>query len=175
MSKNKCSNEESCNCGCEENACPDCETQCSCEEKQQETSGSDDKFLRLAADFENFKKRTKAEKEALYGLSVCETIGKILPVFDDLERAVAAAGEDSAVKKGVEQVLTKVESVLKAMSIESFGAPGEEFDANYHEAVMQTASDEYESGHIAAVFQKGYKMTSNDKVIRYAKVSVVSD
>ncbi len=173
MSKNKC-NEEKCNCECEENA--NCE--CGCEEQQEqkvETAGSDDKFLRLAADFENFKKRTKAEKEALYGLSVCETVGKILPVFDDLERALAAAGEDSAIKKGVEQVMVKVDSVLKTMNIEAYGAPGDEFDANYHEAVMQTASDEYESGQIAAVFQKGYKMTTNDKVIRYAKVSVVSE
>ena len=78
-------------------------------------------------------------------------------------------------KKGVEQVLVKVDSVLKAMNVEAFGAAGEEFDANYHEAVMQTASDEYESGQIAAVFQRGYKMTTNDKVIRYAKVSVVAD
>lgn len=173
MSKNKC-NEEKCNCECEENA--NCE--CGCEEQQEqkvETASSDDKFLRLAADFENFKKRTKAEKEALYGLSVCETVGKLLPIFDDLERALAAAGEDSAIKKGVEQVMVKADSVLKTMNIEAFGAPGDEFDANYHEAVMQTASDEYESGQIAAVFQKGYKMTTNDKVIRYAKVSVVAE
>ena len=108
-------------------------------------------------------------------MSVCETVGKLLPIFDDLERALAAAGEDSAVKKGVEQVLVKADSVLKTMNIESFGAPGEEFDANYHEAVMQCASDEYEGGQIAAVFQKGYKMTTNDKVIRYAKVSVVAE
>ena len=173
MSKNKCSNEEKCNCECEENVNCGCEG--ACEEQKPEVSGNDDKFLRLAADFENFKKRTKAEKEALYGLSVCETIGKILPIFDDLERAVAAAGEDSAMKKGVEQVLVKVDSVLKAMNVEAFGVAGEEFDANYHEAVMQTASDEYESGQIAAVFQRGYKMTTNDKVIRYAKVSVVAD
>ncbi|MBQ2881848.1 MAG: nucleotide exchange factor GrpE [Clostridia bacterium] len=174
MNKNKCSNEEKCNCGCDENV--NCE--CGCEEQAEqkvEASGSEDKFLRLAADFENFKKRTKAEKEALYGLSVCETVGKILPIFDDLERALAAAGEDSAVKKGVEQVLLKADSVLKAMNIEAFGAPGEEFDANYHEAVMQTASDEYKGGQIAAVFQKGYKMTTNEKVIRYAKVSVVAE
>lgn len=173
MSKNKC-NEEKCNCECEENV--NCE--CDCEEQTEqkvETSGSDDKFLRLAADFENFKKRTKAEKEALYSLSVCETVGKLLPIFDDLERALAAAGDDSAIKKGVEQVMVKADSVLKTMNIEAFGAPGDEFDANYHEAVMQTASDEYKGGQIAAVFQKGYKMTTNDKVIRYAKVSVVAE
>ena len=173
MSKNEC-NEEKCSCECEENAkCENC-----CEEQAEqktEAVSSDDKFIRLAADFENFKKRTKAEKEALYGLSICETIGKILPIFDDLERALAAAGEDSAIKKGVEQVLVKADSVLKTMNVEAFGTPGEDFDANYHEALMQCQSDEYKPGQIAAVFQKGYKMTTNDKVIRYAKVSVVAE
>lgn len=146
-------------------------------EKKQSAGNSDinDKFLRLAADFDNYKKRAKAEKEALYSMCVCDTVAKFIPIFDDLERAVIMASDDvSPVKKGVEQVLAKVDSAFKALNIEPFGEKGDVFDANLHEAVMQCQSDEYDDGKIAEVFQRGFRMTTNDKIIRYAKVKVVS-
>lgn len=140
------------------------------EEKAAPVDDMKDKFLRLAADFDNFKKRSRAEKDALYGLAVADTVEKFLPVIDDLERALAAANDESPLKKGVEQILSKASAVMSGMGVTEIGKKGEKFDVAMHEAVMQCQSDEFEGGCVAEVFQKGYKL--GDKVIRYAKVKV---
>ncbi len=133
-----------------------------------------DKFLRLAADFDNFKKRSRAEKDAVYGMAVADTVSRFLPVTDDMERALAAAGpEDTPLKKGMEQIYAKFTSILDSLGVKSVGEKGEKFSVDLHEAVMQGPSDEYEEGCVAEVFQKGYKL--GDKVVRYAKVKVVSE
>lgn len=129
-----------------------------------------DKFIRLAADFDNFKKRSKTEKESIYQIAVADTIEKFLPIIDDMERACAAATEDSPLKKGVEQVMVKFTSALEQLGVTPIGEKGEKFDVSIHEAVMQCECDEYEEGSVVDVFQKGYKL--GDKVVRYAKVKV---
>jgi len=129
-----------------------------------------EKFLRLAADFENYKKRSKAEKESLYGMAVAETVEKFLPVIDDMERAAAAADDGSPLKKGVEQVTSKFKTILENLGVTELGEKGEKFDVAIHEAIMQGESDGCEEGTVLEVFQKGYKL--GDKVVRYAKVKV---
>ena len=177
------------NCGCENCGCDDntkCDTEnCaednavnganvepeSSEETSADSAASDlkDKFLRLAADFENFKKRSRAEREGVYTLAVADTVEKILPVIDDMERAYAATSDESS-KKGIEQVIAKFASILTNLGVTPIGEVGEMFDVNLHEAIMQGQSDEYEDGAVLDVFQKGYKI--GNKVIRYAKVKV---
>jgi len=139
----------------------------------KETVESDeykDKFIRLAADFENFKKRSKAEKEGIYQIAVADTLEKFLPIIDDMERACAATADDSPLKKGVEAVMNKFTFTLEQLGVTPIGEKGEKFDVNIHEAVMQCECDEYEEGSVVDVFQKGYKL--GEKVIRYAKVKV---
>lgn len=165
-------------CGCGENEA--CDTNCGAEEPVEQeapaensadSASSDikDKFLRLAADFENFKKRSRAEREGVYTLAVADTVEKILPVIDDMERAYAATSDESS-KKGIEQVITKFASILTNLGVTPIGEVGEMFDVNLHEAIMQGQSDEYDEGAVLDVFQKGYKI--GNKVIRYAKVKV---
>ncbi len=145
------------------------------EEKKEETAPAEkddfkDKFIRLAADFDNFKKRSKAEKEGIYNIAVADTVAKFLPVIDDMERACAAAPEDSPLKKGVDQVAAKFAATLEQLGVTPIGEKGEKFDVSLHEAVMHCESDEFEEGSVIEVFQKGYKL--GDKVVRYAKVKV---
>lgn len=140
------------------------------EKGSAETNEFKDKFIRLAADFDNFKKRSKAEKEGIYKLAVSDTVEKFLPVIDDMERAYAAIPEDSPFRKGVEQVVLKYMSILEQLGVTPIGEKGEKFDVAVHEAVMHCESDEFEEGSVIDVFQKGYKL--GDKVIRYAKVKV---
>lgn len=135
-----------------------------------ETDEYKDKFIRLAADFENFKKRSKAEKEGIYQIAVADTLEKFLPIIDDMERACAATADDSPLKKGVEAVMNKFTVTLEQLGVTPIGEKGEKFDVNIHEAVMQCECDEYEEGSVVDVFQKGYKL--GEKVIRYAKVKV---
>lgn len=145
------------------------------ENKKEETASAEkddfkDKFIRLAADFDNFKKRSKAEKEGIYNIAVADTVAKFLPVIDDMERACAAAPEDSPLKKGVDQVAAKFAATLEQLGVTPIGEKGEKFDVSLHEAVMHCESDEFEEGSVIEVFQKGYKL--GDKVVRYAKVKV---
>lgn len=145
-------------------------------QKQAEAASAvdeaNDKYLRLMADFSNFKKRTIAEKEQLYSTAAADTIKSFLPIFDDLERALSACTEDSPMRQGVEKVYANAVNILTKLGVETIGVPGEKFDVNLHEAVMQAESDEYEEDTVCDVFEKGYRM-NNGKVIRYAKVKVV--
>lgn len=130
-----------------------------------------DKFYRLLADFDNFKKRSAAEKDNIYNLAVSDTIANILPAIDNLERALSVADE-SPLKKGVEMVLNQINTALKSMNIESFGESGDTFDPVIHEAIMHIEDDSYESGAIVDVLQRGYKI--KNKIIRCALVKVAN-
>lgn len=141
------------------------------EPKNDELAEMKDKFLRLAADFDNYKKRTTAEKTALRGVVVADTVQMMLPILDNLERAVAAAEDDSPLKDGVVMVLNQAKSAFESFGIESFGARGDKFDPEIHNAVMTCQDDELETDTIATVLQKGYKI--NDRIIRHALVQVV--
>lgn len=140
----------------------------------EELAKAKDMFVRLAADFDNYKKRAAAEKTALRGVVVADTVQMMLPILDNLERAVdAAAEENSPLKDGVVMVLNQAKTSFENFGITSFGERGEKFDPEIHNAIMTCRDDELEPDTIAKVLQKGYKI--NDRIIRHALVQVVSE
>ena len=139
---------------------------------EEKYNAEHDAYLRLAAEFDNFRKRTIKEKEASYGNGKADAVAKLLPVYDNLERALNQPTEDAAYKKGVEMTMTELVKILTGLGVEIFGNVGESFDPNLHNAVMHIESDELEENTIAAVFQKGFKI--GDKVVRFAMVQVAN-
>lgn len=131
-----------------------------------------DAHLRVAAEFDNFRKRTIKEKEASYGNGKADAIVKLLPIYDNLERALNQPTEDAAYKKGVEMTMTELVKIFTGMGVEIFGQTGDAFDPNLHNAVMHTESEELPENTISQVFQKGFKL--GDKVIRFAMVQVAN-
>jgi molecular chaperone GrpE len=131
-----------------------------------------DSYLRLAADYDNFRKRTIKEKEQSYGNGKADAVEKMLPVYDNLERALAQQTTDEAYKKGVEMTMTQLVSILNGLGVEIFGNVGDAFDPNLHNAVMHTEDTEVAENTITQVFQKGFKI--GDKVVRFAMVQVAN-
>ena len=131
-----------------------------------------DSYLRLAADYDNFRKRTVKEKEQSYGNGKADTIEKLLPVYDNLERALNQPTEDAAYKKGVEMTMTQLVGILSGMGVEIYGQAGDAFDPNLHNAVMHTEEEDVEENTITQVFQKGFKM--GEKIVRFAMVQVAN-
>ena len=131
-----------------------------------------DAHLRLAAEYDNFRKRTIKEKEASYGNGKADAVAKMLPVYDNLERALNQSTEDAAYKKGVEMTMNELVKIFTSLGVEIFGNVGDEFDPNLHNAVMHIDSEELGENVIAQVFQKGFKI--GDKVVRFAMVQVAN-
>ena len=131
-----------------------------------------DAHLRVAAEFDNFRKRTVKEKEASYGNGKADAVAKILPIYDNLERALKQETTDAAFKKGVEMTMTELVKILNGLGVEIFGQVGDSFDPNLHNAVMHTENEELGENVIAQVFQKGFKL--GDKVVRFAMVQVAN-
>ena len=131
-----------------------------------------DAHLRLAADFDNFRKRSQKEKEQSYTFGKADAVEKLLPVYDNLERALQQQTADEAFKKGVEMTMTQLVSILNGLGVEIFGQPGDVFDPNLHNAVMHTEEEGVEENTITQVFQKGFKI--GDKIVRFAMVQVAN-
>ena len=131
-----------------------------------------DAHLRLAAEYDNFRKRTVKEKEASYGNGKADAVAKMLPVYDNLERALNQPTEDAAYKKGVEMTMNELVKIFTSLGVEIFGEAGEEFDPNLHNAVMHIDDDSFGENTICQVFQKGFKI--GDKVVRFAMVQVAN-
>jgi len=131
-----------------------------------------DAHLRLAAEFDNFRKRTIKEKEASYGNGKADAVAKMLPVYDNLERALNQPTEDAAYKKGVELTMTELVKILNGLGVEIFGNVGDAFDPNLHNAVMHIDDEAMEENTISQVFQKGFKI--GEKVVRFAMVQVAN-
>ena len=131
-----------------------------------------DAHLRLAAEYDNFRKRTAKEKELSYANGKSDAVEKLLPVYDNLERALNQPCEDAAYKKGVEMTMNELIKIFTALGVEIFGNVGEQFDPNLHNAVMHIENEELEENSISAVFQKGFKI--GDKVVRFAMVQVAN-
>ena len=131
-----------------------------------------DSHLRLAAEFDNFRKRTIKEKEASYGNGKADAVAKLLPVYDNLERALNQPTEDAAYKKGVELTMNELVKIFTGLGVEIFGNPGDEFDPNLHNAVMHIDDENLGENVISQVFQKGFKI--GDKVVRFAMVQVAN-
>ena len=131
-----------------------------------------DSYLRLAADYDNFRKRNAKEKEQSYSFGKSDAVEKLLPVYDNLERAVNQPTEDEAYKKGVEMTMTQLVSIFNSLGVEIFGNVGDSFDPNIHNAVMHTEDESAEENTITQVFQKGFKL--GDKIVRFAMVQVAN-
>ncbi len=130
-----------------------------------------DRFIRLSADFDNFKKRSVTEKNAAYANATADAVAELLPIIDNLERAIAAA-EDSPMKAGVEMVLTQALKAFENLNVTPVGIPGDIFDPQIHNAVMHVDDEEQGENVIVEVFQKGYRM--GDKIVRHALVKVAN-
>ena len=139
---------------------------------EEKYNAEHDAHLRLAAEYDNFRKRTIKEKEASYGNGKADAVAKMLPVYDNLERALNQPTEDAAYKKGVEMTMTELVKIFTALGVEIFGEKGEQFDPNLHNAVMHIDDETMEENTIAMVFQKGFKI--GDKVVRFAMVQVAN-
>lgn len=131
-----------------------------------------EQYLRLAAEYDNFRKRSQKEKDSIYLNAKVDTIGKFLSVFDNLERAAQQPTEDEAYKKGVEMTLSGLREVMKNLGVEEFGEIGDSFDPNRHNAVMHIESEDLGESVLSQVFQKGFVVS--DKVIRFAMVQVAN-
>ena len=131
-----------------------------------------DAHLRVAAEFDNFRKRTVKEKEASYGNGKADAVAKMLPVYDNLERALNQPTEEAAYKKGVEMTMNELTKIFASLGVEIFGNVGDAFDPNLHNAVMHIDSEELGENVIAQVFQKGFKI--GEKVVRFAMVQVAN-
>lgn len=141
------------------------------EQLQKALDEEKDRALRIAAEYDNFRRRSKAEREGVYSDAYADAVNQILPIIDNLERA---EGFDSAeeVKKGVVMILNGAKEALSKMGVEEIEAHGKEFDPNVHNAVMHTEDESFGENVICAVLQKGYKR--GDKIIRYAMVQVAN-
>ena len=139
---------------------------------QKKYEDAHDAHLRLAAEFDNFRKRSIKEKDQAYGHGKADAVAKLLPVYDNLERALNQPTEDTAYKKGVEMTMTELVKIFTGLGVEIFGEVGDEFDPNIHNAVMHTEDESLGENTIAMVFQKGFKI--GDKVVRFAMVQVAN-
>ena len=132
---------------------------------------ANDKYLRMLAEFDNYKKRTAKESEAKYANAYCDAVKELLPVFDNIERAVEYASDEQS-RNGLLLIISNFKDVLSKMGITQIGEAGEEFNADIHSAVMHIEDESLGENTVAEVFQKGYK--KGDKIIRYAAVKVAN-
>lgn len=133
---------------------------------------ANDKLLRTVAEYDNFRKRSQKEKEAIYSDSKTDIIAKLLPVIDNFERASAAASDLESYKKGIEMTVGQLLEVFSSFGVEAFGEKGEQFDPNIHNGIMHIDNDQLGENEISEVYMKGYKM--GDRVIRHATVIVAN-
>ena len=139
---------------------------------ETELAEAKDKYLRLVAEYDNFRRRSQKEKEGIYTEATFDVLSGILPVIDNLERAAVAGGDAEQVTKGLEMILRSVQEMLQKQSVEAYGAVGDSFDPNLHNAVMHDEDPEKPEGYISDVFMKGYK--KGDRVLRYAMVKTLN-
>ena len=140
---------------------------------REEVESLKDKMIRHAAEFDNFKKRTAKEREDLYTMAVCDTVEKLLPVKDNLERAVAAADTgEGTLAEGVKMIVKQLDEVLSSIGVEPIAAVGEAFNPDLHNAVMHEENEEFGENTVSEELMRGY--TCKGKVVRYAMVKVAN-
>ena len=139
---------------------------------KQNLTDQEDKFLRLAAEYDNYRRRSQKEKESAWADSKAETAAAFLPVYDNLERALKQETADEAYKKGVEMTMTQLKEVLSKLGIQEIPALGETFDPNLHNAVMHVEDENAGENTIVEVFQAGFR--TEEKVIRFSMVKVAN-
>lgn len=155
--------------GSAENAAPE---QSEEDKLKAQLADANDKYLRLMAEYDNFRKRSAKERLELTASATGNAVSEILPVFDNFERALKVETADESYKKGVEMIFKQFSDAVKKLGVEIIDPTGEPFDPNIANAVSQIEDPELGENIVAQVFQKGYKI--GDKVIRYAMVSVAN-
>lgn len=141
------------------------------EKLNAEIKERDDKYLRMAAEYDNFRRRSREEKDATYNTALADTVTELLPIIDNLERA-AAFDDGEKVREGLKMIASTVGASLSKLGVEPFGEPGEKFDPNLHNAVLHDEDDSERENEITDVFQKGYK--KGNKIIRFAMVKTIN-
>ncbi len=142
-------------------------------EKEAELAALQDKYLRLAAEYDNFRRRSQKEREGIYTDAVADAVRELLPIADNLERAVASGSQDSeGLAQGLSMTLKALEESLSRLGVESYGVSGDSFDPNLHNAVMHEEDPDQEENRITDVFQRGYR--KGERIIRHAMVKVVN-
>lgn len=140
---------------------------------EDEVAAQKDKYMRLAAEYDNYRKRTANEKLSLYDDATAKAVTELLPVADSVRMALENLKDaDAEIIKGVTLIQNQLDRSFEKLKIESYGKVGDAFDPNIHNAISMVDSEELESNCIAAVFQTGYKI--GDKIIRHAMVQVVN-
>ncbi len=153
----------------EENKEEDAEKKPSAEQQVKEAN---DKYLRLMAEYDNYRKRSQKEREALYGDIKADVLNKFLPVYDNLVRALDQPTEDEAYRKGVEMIMAQFNKTMENLGVTEIESVGQPFDPNLHNAVMHVEDETKGENEIVEVFQKGFKL--GEKVIRFAMVKVAN-
>ena len=139
---------------------------------EQQLAAEKDKYLRLLAEYDNFRRRSAKERESLYTDVRGDTLKKFLPVYDSLHRALTQTPEDDASRKGLEMIMQQYESALEQLGVKPIEAVGKIFDANFHNAVMHIEDEAYGESEIVEEFEKGFAI--GDKVLRYSVVKVAN-
>lgn len=140
---------------------------------EKELADTKEQLLRVTAEYANFRKRSEKEKSESFAFATAKTVGEILPVIDNIERALSNEQEDyEGLKKGVQMTYDGLMATLEKLGVTAYGESGEQFDPNLHNAVMHIEDDSLEANVITDVFQKGYKI--NDKVVRPAMVKTAN-
>ena len=148
------------------------EAQAEEKETNPEDEALNERYLRLMADFQNFKRRTEKEKSDIYAFANEKIVLELLNVIDNFERALEHSAEGDSFAEGMNMIFKQLQGVLEKAGVSEINAQGEDFDPNFHNAVMTEDSEEYESGKVTAVLQKGYIL--NNKVIRPSMVKVAN-
>jgi molecular chaperone GrpE len=143
------------------------------EESKEPQEDWQDRYLRLFAEFDNYKKRTQKEALASYGNGTSDTLEKLLPIMDNFDRAIDALEEDNAFSQGVKMIYKQFKEFFAAMGVTEIPALGEKFDTNFHNAVMHIDDEAFGENEIAEVFMKGYKY-KDTKVLRHSMVKVAN-
>ena len=141
------------------------------EELKAKIAETEDKYLRMAAEYENFRRRSREEKDATYENAMADTVKELLPIIDNLDRA-AAFTEGDKVLEGLVLTAKATASVFEKLGVEEYGKPGDIFDPNIHNAVFHIDDDSYGEGEIVEVFQKGYRKGKH--IIRFAMVKTAN-
>ena len=142
------------------------------EKKAESPQGASDAYLRLLAEYDNYRKRSQKEKDSLYADIKADTVTKFLPVYDNLVRALKQGTEDEAYRKGVEMIMNQFCSTLEKLGVTKTDSLGQKFDPKFHNAVMHVEDDEKGENKIVEVFQEGFML--GEKVIRFAMVKVAN-
>ena len=140
--------------------------------KVDELAAEKDKYLRLCAEYDNFRKRSQKEKDAIYADVRANTLTSFLPVYDNLVRALNQPTEDEAYKKGVEMIMAQFKATMEKLGVTEMDCLGQKFDPAFHNAVMHVDDEEKGENEIVEVFQQGFML--GDKVIRFAMVKVAN-